>query len=327
MFKRILVPLDGSGRAEQALPIAARIARASGGSIVLVRVLSTAPAHMPSAPGRPNLIQTVGEADRELAESYLTALAGSDLLRGISVQTQVPIGLVAPTILSVAGDKYADLIVMCSHGYTGVTRWWLMGSVAAKVTRFAEIPVLVLREGGPVPEERHADDARPLRVIVALDGSEYAQEAILPAAELAAALAAPGRGALHLVHVVESAHDSKVPGRAAHSIRNVQADLNMSKQYLGSMVSRIRDGSIDPTIASLKLVITSSVAVDDDIAQGIINVAENGGNAEGGEVFGGGDVIAMTTHGYSGLQRWVGSVAERVLHTTRLPLLVVRPRE
>ena len=66
MFKRILVPLDGSGRAEQALPIAARIARASGGSIVLVRVLSTAPAHMPSAPGRPNLIQTVGCSTEEI---------------------------------------------------------------------------------------------------------------------------------------------------------------------------------------------------------------------------------------------------------------------
>ena len=49
MFKRILIPLDGSGRAERALPIAARMARAAGGSIILVRVVSTAPASMPSA--------------------------------------------------------------------------------------------------------------------------------------------------------------------------------------------------------------------------------------------------------------------------------------
>src|SRR5947199_10402518 len=87
MFKRILVPLDGSGRAERALPIAAHLARASGGSILLVRVVSTEPASLPSAPARPLLIQTVGEADRTLAESYLAGVAGSDLLAGIPVQT------------------------------------------------------------------------------------------------------------------------------------------------------------------------------------------------------------------------------------------------
>src|SRR5207237_1367439 len=132
MFKRILVPLDGSGRAERALPIAARLARVSGGSIFLVRVLSTEPASLPTAP-KPILIQTVGEADRTLAESYLEGVAGSELLSGIAVQTQVPVGLVPPSILTVAADKHADVIVMCSHGYTGVKRWWMLGSVSAKV--------------------------------------------------------------------------------------------------------------------------------------------------------------------------------------------------
>ncbi len=82
MFKRILVPLDGSGRAERALPIAARLARAAGGSIVLVRVLSTEPASLPSAPAKPILLQTIGEADRILAESYLAGVAASELLKG-----------------------------------------------------------------------------------------------------------------------------------------------------------------------------------------------------------------------------------------------------
>src|SRR5947209_2275113 len=199
MFKRILVPLDGSGRAEQALPISARLARASGGSIFLVRVLSTEPASLPSAAAKPILIQTVGEADRSLAESYLAGVAGSDLLNGISVQTRVPVGLVSPSILSIAGDTHADVIVMCSHGYTGVRRWWMLGSVTAKVARFAQTPVLVLREGGSVPEERHPGE-QPLRVLVPLDGSEYAKAALESAAYLAAGLAAPGQGALHRTH-------------------------------------------------------------------------------------------------------------------------------
>src|SRR2546421_10495545 len=214
MFKRILVPLDGSGRAERALPIAARLARATGGSIFLVRVLSTEPARLPSAPGKPNLVQTIGQADRALAESYLAGVAECELLTGIPVQTYVPVGLISPSILTMAAEKHADIIVMCSHGYTGVKRWWMMGSVAAKVARFADIPVLVLREGGSVPEERHPGE-RPLRVLVPLDGSDYARAALVPAAYLAAALAAPGRGALHLTHIVQPAHEARVPTRTA----------------------------------------------------------------------------------------------------------------
>ncbi|TMD53411.1 MAG: universal stress protein [Chloroflexi bacterium] len=322
MFKRILVPLDGSGRAERALPIAARLARATGGSIFLVRVLSTEPARLPSAPGKPNLVQTIGQADRALAESYLAGVAESELLTGIPVQTYVPVGLISPSILTMAAEKHADIIVMCSHGYTGVKRWWMMGSVAAKVARFADIPVLVLREGGSVPEERHPGE-RPLRVLVPLDGSDYARAALVPAAYLAAALAAPGRGALHLTHIVQPTNE----GKAARATQNTQALLNMAKEYLEATIHYLREGSLDPGIVNLNLEFTSSVIVDDEIAQGILRVAEDGGNGEGVGVFGGCDAIAMTTQGYSGLQRWVGSVTERVLDTSRLPLLIVRPRE
>ncbi|TMF41365.1 MAG: universal stress protein [Chloroflexi bacterium] len=309
MFKRILVPLDGSGRAERALPIAARLARATGGSIFLVRVLSTEPARLPSAPGKPNLVQTIGQADRALAESYLAGVAESELLTGIPVQTYVPVGLISPSILTMAAEKHADIIAMCSHGYTGVKR-------------FADIPVLVLREGGSVPEERHPGE-RPLRVLVPLDGSDYARAALVPAAYLAAALAAPGRGALHLTHIVQPTNE----GKAARATQNTQALLNMAKEYLEATIHYLREGSLDPGIVNLNLEFTSSVIVDDEIAQGILRVAEDGGNGEGVGVFGGCDAIAMTTQGYSGLQRWVGSVTERVLDTSRLPLLIVRPRE
>lgn len=325
MFKRIIVPLDGSGRAEQALPIAARLARASRGSIFLVRVLSTEPASLPTAPAKPILVQTVGEADRTLAESYLTGVAGSELLSGIPVQTYVPVGLVSPSILTIAAERRADIIVMCSHGYTGVRRWWMLGSVAAKVARFAQIPVLVLREGGSVPEERSPGE-RPLRVLVPLDGSDYAKAALVPAAYLAASLAAPGQGALHLTHVVQPAHEAKILTKTtratARSAQNTQTAQAMAREYLNATMNSIRS---EPAIADLKLALSSSVMTDDDIAQGIIRATENAGNDEGGELFGGCEAIAMTTQGYSGPQPWVGSVTERVLEITHLPLLCVRP--
>ncbi len=325
MFKRILIPLDGSERAERALPIAARLARTSGSSILLVRVVSTAPASLPSAP-KPILIQTVGEADRTLSESYLRGVAESNLLTGISVQTWVPIGLVPSSILAVAADERADVIVLCSHGSTGVKRWWLLGSVATKLARFAQVPVLILREGGSVPAERHPGE-RPLRVLVPLDGSDYAKAALVPAAYLATALAAPGQRALHLTHVVQPAHNANVPTRTARNAQDAQMAQKMAREYLNTTINHIRDRSENPAIADLNLVLTSSVIIDDEVDQGIIRVAENIGNSEGVEAFGGCDVIAMTTHGHRGLQRWVGSVTERVLHITPFPLLIIRPGE
>ena len=98
----------------------------------------------------------------------------------------------------------------------------------------------------------------------------------------------------------------------------------MAREYLNATMNSIRS---EPTIADLNLVLTASVATDDDIAQGIIRAAENSGNGEGDELFGGCDAIAMATQGYSGSQPWVGSVTERVLETSHLPLLCVRPRE
>lgn len=323
MFKRILVPLDGSGRAERALPVAARLARASGGTIFLVRVLSTATASMPTAPARPLLIQTVGEADRIQAESYLRGVADSEMLAGLSVQTEIPVGLVSPSILTTAAVKHADIIVMCSHGYTRVKNW-MMGSVAAKIARYSQVPVLVLRDGGPLPlpKERHTVEDQ-LRVLVPLDGSDNARAAIGPAAQFAAALSAPGGAVLHLLHVVQSGYEVSVANRTMHAARNTQADTNMAKEYLDATIRQLRDDSTGNGLSDLNLMLTSSVITGEDIARGIINAAESNGDG----AFGGYDVVAMTTQGYGGPQRWIGSVTERVLDTSRLPLLIVRPGE
>jgi nucleotide-binding universal stress UspA family protein len=97
--------------------------------------------------------------------------------------------------------------------------------------------------------------------------------------------------------------------------------LQRAKKYLDSITEYLR-GSI---AAQLKLTVTWSVAIDTDAASAIIRVAENGEDAEGSGVFGGCDIIAMATHGRGGLQRWaMGSVTERVLQGTKLPLLIVR---
>lgn len=321
MLKRILVPLDGSTRAERALLIAARVAHATGGSVILTRVVTTSIEFWPSLVPQPTLAQGAIDAELDSAKEYLAAVAATDALAGIPVETVALFGPSAPTILSVARSYQADFIVLCSHGYTGMKRW-VIGSVAQKVAQHATVPVFVLRETGSIPAAPHPDPTRPLRALVPLDGSASAKEALEPAASLIAALSAPGQGALHLLRVVRpSPSDSAMLDQ-----QHLEHTLHKAKGYLSATVEHMHAGIVAPSVAAQGLEVTWSVAVDSDVADALIRVAENGEDVEGAGVFGGCDLIAMATHGRGGVQRWaMGSITERVLGATQLPLLIVRP--
>jgi nucleotide-binding universal stress UspA family protein len=320
MFKNMLVPLDGSTRAEQAIPVAARLACFSGGTVVLLRVVSPHAEFLPY-PVEPGLIEALIDADLEEARNYLDCMSRASSLVEAHTATTVFFGEIATVILSEVEAQQSDLIVMCSHGYTGMKRW-VLGSVAEKVMHDAPVPVLLLREGGPalVGTPPHAEG--PLRALIPLDGSARAKAALVPAAQLIAALSAPGPGALHLTRVVA------FPDAAKTSQSEREAIMHKAKQYLSATAVHMREGVVATPIADIKLAITWSVLHDDDSAAGIIRAAAGGEDVEEPGVFGSSHVIAMATHGYSGLQRWaLGSITERVLRATRLPLLVVRPHE
>lgn len=312
MYKRILIPLDGSARAERAIPVAARIARALGGSVILLRV-ATAPVDTGKYSSTSGYVEETVDTDLTGATSYLENIAGSDELAGIKTEVKTFIGAVAPTVLSAAQSFHANLIVMSSHGYTGFKRWTL-GSVADKVTRHSSIPVLVLREGGPVPA---TGDHQPVRVLVPVDGSTLSEAVVEPAAYLAAALAeaTSQQGALHLLRVVD------LPASGGKFKSDAHIDTGLKEQvkhedekYLATLVLRLSAGDL----AHLDLAVTSSVEADPDIAEAIVKKSEQ-------EKF---DFIAIATHGRGGVQRWaMGSVAGRVLHATTLPLLIMRPQD
>lgn len=319
MFEHILVPLDGSSRAERALPVAARLAHASDGTVVLLRVVDLAIEFLFYPSADPGVVQRTIAAGIEEARNYLESLTTAGSLRDVHTQTKVIVGQAAANILSTVETQHSDLIVMCSHGYTGLKRW-VLGSVAEKVAHYAPVPLLMLREGGPALVGTPPQAEGPLRALVPLDGSVSAKAALVPAAQLIAALAAPGPGALHLTRVVV------LPGAAGISQGEREAIMHKAKQYLSTTVAHLHAWLVGSPIADLHLVITWSVTIDDDIASGIIRVAEDGEDTEGAGVSSRCDVIAMATHGYSGFQRWtLGSVTERVLHATRLPLLIVPP--
>lgn len=345
MFQRILVPLDGSTRAEQAVPVAARIGRASGGSVVLLRVADLSPTSRPHLPGScesgppmpppPAWTPDAVAVSQRHAADYLEGVARTDGLPDCAPETEVPASpSVAAAILTTAQAQHADLIVLCSHGHSGHLRWPL-GSIAEKVVHHAAVPVLLLREPSRSATLVHPGLRGPLRLLVPLDGSELAESVLVPAASTLAALAAPGPAAMHLVRVLESRDVMLAPGPWSRdeSVTKDARDwaLREGKAYLSAVADRLHHG----VTAELPLVVTWSAIFDDhpgsyppDVAAALLRTADVGEATEGAAPAGRCDLIAMTTHGQGGLRQWtMGSIAERVLSATPLPMLIVRPHE
>jgi nucleotide-binding universal stress UspA family protein len=309
MYKRIVVPLDGSKGAERALPLAARLARCTAGTLLLMRAVPA-----PGADG-PHLASSLVSPAARLAEdaaAYLNDLAAHLGRHGIATEQVIQIGAAGEAIVAAARAHDADSILLRSTGRTSRTRW-MLGSVARQVVRDAPVPVLVAREGGrPLPPANRYDELPrgSLRMLVPLDGSPLAEAALIPALRLAEALAIPEQGNLHLAHILPAFSGSAEAGAAD------------AARYLDELTVRLeaeRTARPGPSI-------TWSVLFDTDVPLALANLAERGEEpgAPAAQSF---DLIALATHGQGGLERkLLGGVAEQLLNHTRLPVLVVRPR-
>ena len=145
MYKKILVPLDGSDLAKKALDQAEKLAKTFGAEIILFQVVPFLPIY-----GSPELVTPliVDEKQKESAERYLTNLSEELKKRGHRVTAIVKTGQqVAVEIIDFAKEAGADLIVMCTHGRSGISRW-VLGSVALKILTRAETPILLVRSKG-----------------------------------------------------------------------------------------------------------------------------------------------------------------------------------
>jgi nucleotide-binding universal stress UspA family protein len=145
MYKKILVPLDGSELAKKALDQAEKLAKTFDAEIILFQVVPFMPIY-----GSPELVTPliVDEKHKEAAEKYLLNLAEELKKKGLKVRSTVRTGqVVAMEIIDFAKESGVDLIVMCTHGRSGITRW-VLGSVAFKVLTRAEAPILLIRSKG-----------------------------------------------------------------------------------------------------------------------------------------------------------------------------------
>jgi len=145
MYKKILVPLDGSDLAQRALVQAEQLAKTFGAEILLFQVVPFMPIY-----GSPEMVTPliVDEKQKESVERYLAGLAEKLKEKGLRVTTAVKTGQqVALEIIDFAKENGVDLIAMCTHGRSGITRW-VLGSVTLKVLTRGETPILLIRAKG-----------------------------------------------------------------------------------------------------------------------------------------------------------------------------------
>ena len=301
MFKKILVPLDRSALAEQAIGQAALIARGAEAGIDLVLVHTPFPfAGYTEAPWE--------EAEWAADHKYLEAVA-EDLQSGSSVPVTHVVMRGAPSERICERALDADLVVMTSHGRTGLSRAWL-GSVADSVVRHSSVPVLLLRPGKtstPRAAARHGFK----HILVPIDGSELAGEALGPAIQLAEAVGAD----LTLFRVVPpvpliAAYDVTVPLGYQPMIVDHEATEKLRvqvKNELGMLAERLHDAHGFAVMFDA----VASAQVADEIVQ----------FARAHDI----DCVAMTTHGRGASRLLLGSVADKVLRGSGLPVLLRRP--
>jgi nucleotide-binding universal stress UspA family protein len=247
MFRAILVPLDGSAMAEQALPVAARLARATDSALHLVHVHVAANPDPIAVEGLPvvddELRSLAAEHERVYLERVAAPLAEGEFIPVTMRLSSSVAQPVAQALASYARDIRAGLIVMTTHGRSGFAHLWL-GSVAESLARHSGTPLLLLRPGedGVVPD-------RPFRrVLVPLDGSPLAEE-ILPHAR---ALAEVDGGELELLRIVDTLpvpESMPFHERFRLEASSVAAERAAAEEYLAELAGRLAPALVHPNVA------------------------------------------------------------------------------
>lgn len=307
MYKRMLVPLDGSRLAEITLTYAKEVAGRLDVEVILLHVSN--PALTDSMPMYRSYVEHAAELVRERAVEIRQEVGVSGIIGTPIVKSEVLSGYPADEILRYAFEKDVDIILMATHGWSGIKRW-ILGSVTDKILRASTIPVWV------VQASVSGDDIRGIgpgsRVMVPLDGSELA-ELVLPHLESLAQQPGTSRVDMVLVSVVE-------PLALPASVALPEASLNWGKLAEDHMI-RAKKNAEEYLAKTRDKLAEAGLSVRYEVLEGrpADEIIEYAGKNRI-------DLTIMASHGRSGLSRWAyGSVAEKVLQSGTSPVLLVRP--
>ncbi len=328
MFTRIIVPFDGSKRAEAVLPYVRRLASTYESEVSLLRAVEFDESTLPVEYVGPMVEIKANEARQKLqerAQGYLSGIKES--FDGVQVDQVVSIDDPVAAITSEASkDFLKTLVAMSTHGRTGMGRL-IVGSVTDKVLHGSSNPMLVVRpdvdedqleregwrqgeafsihlERPDIPTQNFEGSADIQTLIVPLDGSETSEKSLETATDLATRLEAK----LLLIRVASSTMQMSMASEWPAGYPDILTAVeDASRGYLTLKVEELKHQGLH-NIESLVLL--------GDAAANIVETAEQNPNS----------MIIMTSRGRAGLGRAIlGSVADRVVTTSTAPVLLVRP--
>ncbi len=305
MFHRVMVPLDTSAFAEEAVEHAALIARASG-AVLELAVVHEFPALIPESAASVDALWE-NEVEEYRVTSMVPEAANLSRHLGIGVEVVRLDGAVVPALTAHIAAHGIDLVVMTSHGRTGWGRAWL-GSVADGVVRQAGVPVVVLRHGTP---RLPIGDAGPAfrKILVPLDGSAAAEQVL----DDVVGLAKDSLTAVIVARVIEpvASRDAGVaiPELATTALPDFEATTSLvdaAEAYLGDIVQVLRARGVEHVESCARVAAHVGPALGELVRQYHP------------------DLVAMTTHGRGPSRLLAGSVADSLLRHSHCALLFRR---
>jgi len=290
MFKKILIPLDGSKLSEVVIPYAEALAKLFDSEVTLLFVCET-PGCQQHYEHQVYIEKTAGQMTKNIGDEGAKTPVKPVLL----------VGNPALEIVNYATENDIRLVVMSTHGRSGIMSW-AMGSTADRVIDRIDTPALLIRANTPSPEADREELFR--RILLPLDGSEAGEAALPHIKELTGKVASE---VILFQVATEGKHVHTVGGLnyvrfERHILDSIKAK---GAEYLNRVASRL-----EGTQAKVRCELKTG-----DTAKEIIDFADEIDAS----------LVAMSTHGHSGIERWAfGSIAHRVLHHGHTHLLLVR---
>lgn len=302
LSRPILIPLDGTDVAEGILPYVCQIARSTNLPLILHGVVDPNAIDYPTSAASHAIYKDQVEAGALAhATNQLRTIASRLEDECVKTNIKTTLGRPADEILRVAAEEKCGMIAMSTHGRNAIGRT-ILGSVTDRVVHTSSTPVLTI-----VPEKSEAylggDGVRLERVMLPLDGSELAEQAIPYVEALARALSLE----VLLVRVVDIEYPVYAYSAYTQLGRITDDRIKEAAVYLEGLYRDLKSKGLTVRTRVLR----------GSPAQALLNLAHRTPN----------DLIAMTTHGRSGLSRWLtGSVANALIRASDDPVLVIRPQ-
>jgi nucleotide-binding universal stress UspA family protein len=309
VYKKMVVPVDGSRLAEAAFTYAKELAGRLGTDVTILHVAD--PRESETMPMHQAYVNHSVEILKRRISEVMKKLGKKQAPGAPKVSGEVTVGYAAEEILRYVGEKGADLIVMSTHGRSGMWRW-VLGSVADKVLRASHLPVLLVRSDAA--DKGVFEKWTDITLIVPLDGSPLA-ETVLP--HVQALGQQTGNDFLNVV-LIRVCEPPPTPAVAEPEIpmdwqklmdENWAACKKVTKEYLSGIETHLKQTGLS----------VRSEAIEQMRAGAAEEIVEYANKIPS-------SLIVMATCGRSGASRWTyGSVAHKVLTGSSSPVLLVRP--